>query len=184
MQRQIYSNADYMVTTIRSHAMLITICLRLSTCIWFNSIQHDNNQKLYYSSNNPFTVSKLTSCRHFSLSLETRNKLVSNSLNAVLESLRTAGVPLGRGARHSSLSREPDVKNVFRIMAIVSIEVLIREAHISQRNGGLSNGGLAVGIAPDAIELPSRVSFIPKALSSNTTMEWLHLRLGCCTQQP
>lgn len=158
--------------------MLITIWLRLSTCIRLNNIQHDNNQ------NYPFTISKLTSCRHSSLSLETCDKLVSNSLNAVLEGLRAASVPLGRGARHGSLSREPDVKNIFRIMAIVSIEVLIREAHISQRNGGLSNGGLAVGIAPDAIELPSRVSFIPKALSPNTTMEWLHLRLGCCTQQP
>jgi hypothetical protein len=68
-------------------------------------------------------------------------------------------------------------------MATVSIEVLLREAHISQRNGGLSDGGLAVGITPDTIELPSGVSFIPKALSPNATGSF-HLRLGCCTQQP
>lgn len=138
---------------------MLIIWLRLFTCIWLDNIQDDNIQN-YSTPPTIHTISKLTSCSHSTLSLETCNKLVSNILDAVLEVLSVAGVPLGLVSRHCGLAREPDVKNVLAVMAGVSIEVLIREAQIGQGNGGLPDGGLAVGITPDTIELQLELATI------------------------
>lgn len=38
-------------------------------------------------------------------------------------------------------------------MSTITVETLIREAKLAQRNGSLTGGGKSVGVTPDAVEL-------------------------------
>ena len=90
------------------------------------------------------------------VSLQLRNELVAQSLNAAFESSVVLRIPLGAGlAGYSVCARERNVEHVVLIMARISIDGST-VASCCKRNRGLADKWLsivAVGISPHAVNL-------------------------------
>lgn len=65
---------------------------------------------------------------------KTSNKLVTQILDALLESVAISRLPIRVTARGSPLSSEPNVQNVLLAMTVVAIDSIIGETHLRQRN--------------------------------------------------
>lgn len=82
------------------------------------------------------------------------NKLVAQCLDTVLKFLRVPSLPVGAILTGNRLiTGESKVQHIVFTMTLVTVESVIRETQLCQRNGRLAGGSSAVGIAPNAVEL-------------------------------
>lgn len=92
------------------------------------------------------------------LSLQTRHQLIPKILNALLKSIAVPSLPVRLATRHSILPSEAQEQHIVLAMAIIAIDITIGETHLRERNGRFTSRVLAIGIAPDAIDLYQRRS--------------------------
>lgn len=89
------------------------------------------------------------------LSRQTRNKLVTQGANALLEISSVASLPVSV-VGHGAGAGEADVQDVLATVAVVAGYTAVGEAQLGQRNGRLADGVGAVGVAPDAVVLSKK----------------------------
>lgn len=84
--------------------------------------------------------------------LQRSDELITNGLDAVLEGLGVAGLPVGAILSGNSLvTRESNVENVLGVVAVVAREALVREAQLAKGQRGFASGSEAVGVSPDTV---------------------------------
>lgn len=70
--------------------------------------------------------------------------------------MNVLGLPVGTiFARNSLVARETNIQDILGTVAIITVETLLREAKLSERNRCLASRRLLVSIAPDTVPLNS-----------------------------
>lgn len=84
--------------------------------------------------------------------LQSSNELITNGLDAVLEGLGVAGLPVGAILSGNSLvARESNVEDVLGVVAVVARETLVGKAQLAKGQRGFTSGSESVGVSPDTV---------------------------------
>lgn len=86
--------------------------------------------------------------------LKAADKLVTESLDAVLKVGSLLGLPVGAALAGDGVGTgEGNVQDVLGVVAVVASETLVGEAEVAQGDGSLTSGGESVGVTPDTVVL-------------------------------
>lgn len=94
-------------------------------------------------------------CDFRNLSLKSRHQFVSKILDTGFECIPITRLPVGTASRNRILTSESQEEHIIRTMAIVTVDVIVGETHLTKRDGRLTSGVRAISISPDTIDLKS-----------------------------
>lgn len=94
-----------------------------------------------------------SACVIYDLSLKSGHQFVPKVLDTGFECIPITRLPVGTASRNRILASESQEEHIVRTMTIVTVDVIIGETHLTERDGRLASGVSTISISPDTIDL-------------------------------